>query len=57
MAGVAGVCCQGRLICLQLLTAGRLAENFGSEGLYGLRPDPAVQQMVLNMLARALQPN
>ncbi|MFP4053185.1 MAG: glycoside hydrolase [Phycisphaerae bacterium] len=47
----------GVLLLSQLLTAGRLAENFGSEGLYGLRPDPAVQQMVLNMLARALQRN
>ncbi|MFP4215031.1 MAG: glycoside hydrolase [Phycisphaerae bacterium] len=46
---------QGRLICSQLLTAGRLAEGFGSEGPFGLRTDPGAQQLTLNLLARALQ--
>ncbi|MFP4432950.1 MAG: hypothetical protein ACLFTN_00665 [Phycisphaerae bacterium] len=55
MAGVVGACCQGRLICSQLLTAGRLAEGFGSEGPFGLRTDPGAQQLTLNLLARALQ--
>jgi hypothetical protein len=41
---------QGTLIVSQLLTAGRLAEGFGSEGLYGVRYDPAAVQMVLNMI-------
>jgi len=45
---------RGRLILSQLLTAGRLAEGHGEPGLYGLRPDPAAQQVVLNMMARAL---
>jgi hypothetical protein len=46
---------QGRLVCSQLLTAGRLAEGFGSEGTFGLRTDPAARQLTLNLLARALQ--
>ncbi len=46
---------QGRLICSQLLTAGRLADGFGSEGPFGLRPDGGARQLTLNLLARALQ--
>jgi len=46
----------GRLILAQLLTTGRLSPGFGSAGLYGTRRDPAAQQMVLNLLARALAP-
>jgi beta-galactosidase len=41
----------GAVMISQLLTGGRLARGFGSEGLYGVRYDPAAVQMVLNMLA------
>jgi hypothetical protein len=41
----------GKLIISQLLTEGRLAEGFGSEGIYGVRRDPVAEQMVLNMLS------
>jgi hypothetical protein len=41
----------GALIISQLLTSGRLAEGFGSDGLYGVRYDPAAVQVVLNMIA------
>lgn len=41
----------GKLIISQLLTAGRLADGHGSEGLYGVRRDPVAEQMVLNMLS------
>jgi beta-galactosidase len=44
---------RGRLIISQLLTAGRLAPGYGSEGLYGLRVDPTAQQLVINMVARS----
>jgi hypothetical protein len=40
----------GDVIASQLLTRGRLAKGFGSEGLYGVRYDPAAVQMVLNMI-------
>jgi hypothetical protein len=43
----------GRLILSQLLTAGRLAVGYGTEGHYGLRPDVAAQQFVLNLAGRA----
>lgn len=46
---------QGQLLLSQLLTAGRLAEGFGSSGAYGVRQDPAAQQMVLNMIQLVLQ--
>ncbi len=45
----------GRLLISQLLTQGRLADGFGSEGSYGVRPDPAAAQMVLNMIDYTLQ--
>ncbi len=46
---------RGILLLSQLLVNGRLRPGFGSEGLYGLRPDPAAQQMTLNMLAYCLE--
>ncbi len=45
----------GMLIVSQLLTSGRLAEGFGSDGLYGVRYDPAAVQMVLNMIETLLE--
>lgn len=39
-----------RILTSQLLTSGRLADGFGSEGAYGVRYDPAAVQMVLNMI-------
>jgi beta-galactosidase len=39
-----------RVLTSQMLTSGRLAEGFGSEGAYGVRYDPAAVQMVLNMI-------
>lgn len=39
-----------KVLASQLLTRGRLAENFGTEGHYGVRYDPAAVQMVLNMI-------
>ncbi|MFP4354310.1 MAG: glycoside hydrolase [Phycisphaerae bacterium] len=45
----------GLLLLSQLLTAGRLAEGFGTAGRYGVRRDPAASQMVLNMIAYSLQ--
>ncbi len=45
---------RGTLLLSQLMVNGRLCEGFGSEGLYGLRADPAAQQMTLNMLAYGL---
>lgn len=42
---------QGALALSQLLTAGRLHAGFGADGHYGIRPDPAAQQLVLNLLA------
>ena len=44
-----------RLLVSQLLTAGRLAAGFGSAGLYGIREDAAAKQMVLNMIALAME--
>ncbi len=41
---------QGNLIISQLLTKGRLAKGFGTEGLYGIRYDEVAVQFVLNML-------
>ena len=40
----------GDLIASQLLTRGRLAKGFGTEGNYGVRYDPVAVQMVLNMI-------
>jgi beta-galactosidase len=45
----------GVLIVSQLLTSGRLAEGFDSDGLYGVRYDPAAVQMVLNMIETLLE--
>lgn len=39
-----------QVLASQLLTRGRLAEGFGTDGHYGVRYDPAAVQMVLNML-------
>jgi beta-galactosidase len=44
---------RGNVILSQVLTAGRLG-NPSEPGLYGLRHDPAAEQLVLNMLAQAL---
>lgn len=44
---------RGKLMLSQLLTAGRLASGFGTEGLYGVRADAAAQQFVLNMIGKA----
>ncbi len=41
---------KGKLLVSQLLTAGRLAEGFGEEGLYGIRYDEVAVQTVLNMM-------
>ena len=45
---------RGRLVLSQLMTAGRLARGFGSDGLYGVRYDPAAAQVVLNMIGGAV---
>lgn len=45
----------GRLLLSQLLTDGRLAADYGTDGLYGVRTDPAAQQFVLNLMHAALQ--
>jgi hypothetical protein len=41
---------ESQILVSQLLTCGRLAEGFGTEGHYGIRYDPAAVQMVLNMI-------
>lgn len=46
---------KGTLLVSQLLTAGRLAEDFGEEGLYGIRYDEVAVQMVLNMISLSLK--
>jgi hypothetical protein len=46
---------KGKLIVSQLLTAGRLAQGFGGEGLYGVRYDEVARQFVLNMMALVMQ--
>ncbi|NMA75262.1 MAG: glycoside hydrolase [Bacteroidales bacterium] len=45
---------KGKLIISQLLTAGRLSENYGTEGLYGVRYDETAVQVVLNMLSLSI---
>jgi beta-galactosidase len=45
---------KGKLLLSQLLTDGRLADGYGTDGLYGVRKDPAAQQFVLNLLSQAL---
>ncbi len=45
---------KGKLIVSQLLTAGRMATGFGSEGLYGIRYDESTRQFVLNMLNKLI---
>jgi hypothetical protein len=46
---------KGNLIVSQLLTAGRLATDFGENGLYGIRYDPVAGQFVLNMMETVLK--
>jgi beta-galactosidase len=48
---------KGRLLVSQLLTSGRLARNFGEEGLYGVRYDEVAAQYVLNMINLSLENN
>lgn len=43
---------KGHVIVSQLLTAGRLVRGAAEPGEYGVRYDPAAEQMVLNMLVR-----
>ena len=45
---------RGQVVLSQVLTAGRLQRGRADPGLYGLRYDPAAEQFVLNLLARAL---
>jgi len=45
---------KGVVILSQLLTAGRLARDFGEKGLYGIRYDPAAAQFVLNLMQVAV---
>lgn len=47
---------KGNLILSQALTAGRLVKGEAKPGFYGIRYDPAAEQFVLNMLAKALRP-
>jgi len=47
---------KGNVILSQALTAGRLARGSAEPGLYGIRYDPAAEQFVLNMLAKAIAP-
>lgn len=44
----------GKLILSQAITGGRLENGFGTEGLYGIRKDPAAGQFVLNMIKKAI---
>lgn len=46
---------KGRLLLSQLLTDGRLSDGYGTEGLYGVRKDPAAQQFVINLMNEALK--
>jgi len=48
---------KGRLLVSQLLTSGRLAGNFGEDGLYGVRYDEVAAQFVLNMITLSLEKN
>lgn len=45
----------GKLLLSQLITAGRLANDYGTPGLYGLRTDPAARQFALNLMAHTLR--
>jgi beta-galactosidase len=45
---------KGNVILSQAITAGRLARSADQPGFYGLRHDPAAEQFVLNMLAKAM---
>ena len=45
---------EGDVILSQLFTAGRLTPGAAQPGAYGIRFDPAAEQFVLNILARAL---
>ena len=46
---------KGRLVVSQLLTSGRLARNFGEDGLYGIRYDEVAARFVLNMINLSLE--
>ena len=48
---------KGKLIISQLMTSGRLAPQFGEEGLYGIRYDGVANQFVLNMMEAVLKNN
>jgi hypothetical protein len=41
---------EGALVLSQLYTAGRLTPGISTQGLYGVRHDPAAEQFVLNLL-------
>lgn len=43
---------KGKLIISQVITNGRLVRGYGRKGLYGICPDPAAAQFVLNMLKK-----
>ncbi len=46
---------KGNVILSQVLTAGRLVRGTSEAGQYGIRYDPAAEQFVLNMLAKAIR--
>lgn len=48
---------KGNVILSQVLTAGRLVRGVIEPGLYGVRYDPATEQFVLNILAKAIIPD
>ncbi|HEX7905374.1 MAG TPA: hypothetical protein VF487_15985 [Chitinophagaceae bacterium] len=48
---------KGKLIVSQLLTAGRLAKEFGEKDFYGIRYDEVPNQLLLNMINVALTKN
>jgi beta-galactosidase len=46
---------RGRLVLSQALTAGRLRRDAAAPGFYGIRYDPAAEQLTLNLMAHSLQ--
>jgi hypothetical protein len=46
---------KGSIILSQLITSGRLVKEFGQQGLYGIRQDPAAMQFVLNMVSAMVE--
>ena len=46
---------RGRVLVSRLQLRGRLAESAGNESLYSRRPDPVLQQYLLNLLSYAAQ--